>query len=101
MWHHLESGKETWSPLYGLLLRFCLVCFGNRPEQLNDIKWSDIDFTKQTLMFVDTKGKNAIPKKRVIPLTNRAMAILEHAQRISLFLCYPTQKHQTKHLYPV
>lgn len=34
-------------------------------------------------MFVDTKGKNAIPKKRVIPLTNRAMAILEQAQRIS------------------
>lgn len=83
MWHHLESGKETWSRLYGLLLRFCFVCFGNRPEQLNDIKWSDIDFTKQTLMFVDTKGKNAIPKKRVIPLTNRAMAILEQAQRIS------------------
>lgn len=83
MWHYLESGKQTWSPLYGLLLRFCLACFGNRPEQLNDIKWSDIDLAKRSLKFVDTKGKNATPKERVIPLTNRALALLEQAQAIS------------------
>ncbi|MBO9494326.1 hypothetical protein J7438_09545 [Thalassotalea sp. G20_0] len=83
MWHHLESGKETWSPLYGLLLRFCFVCFDNRPGQLNDIKWSDIDFSQQTLRFIYTKGKNAIPKKRIVLLTDRALAILEQAQRIS------------------
>lgn len=83
MWHHLEEGSKTWSPLYGLLLRFCLACFGNRPEQLNHIQWKDINFTQRTLRFIDTKGKNARPKKRIIPLTSRAMDILEKAQSVS------------------
>ena len=70
-WHNLEKGKEGWSPLYGLLARFCLACYGNRPEQLNHIRWSDIDFNQRTLRFIDTKGKKATPKKRIIPLTRK------------------------------
>ncbi len=83
LWHFMESGLPTVSPLYGLLLRFCISCFGNRPEQLNDIQWTDIDFTQRTLRFIDTKGKNAKPKKRIIPLTPRAIEILEKASAIS------------------
>ncbi|MGI9280514.1 MAG: hypothetical protein ACR2PX_12950 [Endozoicomonas sp.] len=83
LWHDLDQIKQTWSPLYGLLLKFCLACFGNRPEQLNHIQWTDIDWRRRALRFIDTKGKNAVPKKRVIPLTRRALEILEDAQTIS------------------
>ncbi|WOG27884.1 integrase family protein [Endozoicomonas sp. 8E] len=83
LWHDLEQFKQTWSPLYGLLLKFCLACYGNRPEQLNHIQWTDIDWHRRVLRFIDTKGKNAVPKKRVIPLTDRALSILEEARKIA------------------
>ena len=82
-WFNVEEGNKGWSPLYGLLLRFCLACYGNRPEQLNHIRWTDIDFNQRTLRFIDTKGKNAVPKKRIIPLTKRALDILEKTRMIS------------------
>ena len=83
MWLHLDEGKEKWSPLYSLFLRFCIACFGNRTEQLNHIKWSDIGQTGKILTFIDTKGKNAAPKERTIPLTDRALNILREASLIS------------------
>ena len=83
MWENIEKGKPEWSPVYGLLVRFCLACYGNRPEQLNDVKWTDIDFRRKTLRFIDSKGKNAIPRKRSIPLSPLALDLLEQARLIS------------------
>ena len=83
MWVNVQKGKPEWSPIYGLLIRFCLACYGNRPEQLNDVKWTDIDFYQRTLRFIDTKGKNATPKKRIIPLSSLALDLLEQARQIS------------------
>ena len=83
LWHNHRKGKEGWNPLYGLLLQFCLACYGNRPEQMSEVKWADINKDQRTLRFIDTKGKNARPKKRIIPLTKRALDILEAASEIS------------------
>lgn len=76
-WHCLGGDYTGKGPVYGLLARFCLACFGNRPEQLNDVRWTDIDRTLNTLRFVDIKGKNAKPKKRIIVLTQQACDILD------------------------
>ncbi|WP_257252755.1 hypothetical protein [Endozoicomonas sp. SESOKO3] len=56
-WNNVEKGTPDWSPLYGLLARFCLACYGNRPEQLNHIRWSDIDFNQRTLVSRTPKEK--------------------------------------------
>ena len=90
MWKDVDKGKPKASPLYGLLLRFCLACYGNRPEQLARITWEDIDYRQRTLTFIDRKGKNARPKKRVIPLSKIALEILEKVQVIAdeRKLCY-------------
>ena len=76
-WHCLGENYTGSDPIYGLLARFCLACFGNRPEQLNDVRWTDIDRNLNTLRFVDSKGKNAKPKKRIIVLTQQACDILD------------------------
>lgn len=83
MWINVHQGKSSWSPVYGLFVRFCLACFGNRPEQLNDVKWSDIDFRMKTLRFTDFKGKHGTPKKRIVPLTPTALDILEQVKSVS------------------
>ena len=78
-WHSLGGDYTSWDPIYGLFAQFCLACFGNRPEQLNDVRWTDIDRKLNTLRFIDSKGKNAKPKKRVIVLTQHACDILDKA----------------------
>ena len=82
-WLHFEKGRPTHSKLYGLLIRFMISAFGNRPEQLNHCLWSDFDFNNRTLVFFDSKGKSARKKKRIIPLTSRAIDILEQARQYS------------------
>ena len=83
LWHDFNTILSNRSPIYGLLLRFMLATAGNRPEQLRQCKWSDIDFTRRTFTFIERKGKGGIPKKRVMPLTNRAIGILEEVAIIS------------------
>ena len=82
-WLHFEKGRPTHSKLYGLLIRFMISAFGNRPEQLNHCLWSDFDFNNRTLVFFDSKGKAARKKRRIIPLTRRATDILEEARKYS------------------
>lgn len=60
-----------------------LAVGGNRPEQLLRCKWSDFDFNHRTFTFIEWKGKNPTPKKRVMPLTPRAIEILEEVREIS------------------
>ena len=80
-WHSLGGDYTGWDPVYGLFARFCLACFGNRPEQLNDVRWTDIDRNLNTLRFVDSKGKNATPKKRIIVFTQHACDILDEVAK--------------------
>ncbi|OQX36396.1 MAG: hypothetical protein B0D91_09100 [Oceanospirillales bacterium LUC14_002_19_P2] len=83
LWHEFPESLGGQSPVYGLMLRFMLATAGNRPEQLNDCRWSDFDEDRRTFTFYDSKGRNGKPKKRVMPLSNRALAILNELKTIS------------------
>ena len=72
---------------YRLMIRFMLATAGNRPEQLSQIKWSDIDFDKRTFTFVDLKGTR--PRIQVMPLTRRAIEILEELEPVTGMYPYP------------
>lgn len=69
--------------VYWLLLKFCLACYGNRPQQLLRCTWEDVDFQSRTLTFIDSKGKGAKKRKQVIPLSALAMGILEELHSIT------------------
>ena len=83
LWFDIDKGKVKRSPLYGLLLRLCLACYGNRPQQILRCTWDDIDFVNRTLTFIDYKGKNGTGKKRIIPLSGLAIGLLEEIKKIS------------------
>ena len=83
-WTDITNGQPGgFSPLYGLLIKFCFCLYGNRPKQLSRCLWEDVDFEQWTITFIDRKGKGAEPKTRVMPLTQRAEAILREAQKYS------------------
>ena len=83
MWFNIDKGEVTRTPLYGLLLRFCLACYGNRPQQIMRCTWEDIDFVNRTLTFIDYKGKNGTGKKRIIPLSKLGIGLLVEVKKIS------------------
>ncbi len=83
MWLNFDNAGPPRSPLYGLLIKFCLACFGNRPQQIVRCTWDDIDLEARTLTFIDRKGKGGRPKKRVIPLSKIALSLLDEIRAIS------------------
>ena len=83
MWLDIDKGKVARTPLYGLLLRLCLACYGNRPQQILRCTWKDVDFVNRTLSFIDYKGKNGTGKKRIIPLSKLAVDLLVDVKKIS------------------
>lgn len=82
-WETIDTWPTGKSPLYSLLLKVLVACYGNRPEQLTACSWNDIDLRARTLRFIDRKGKNAIPKKRVIPLSGLAVGLFDEISNIS------------------
>lgn len=82
-WETIDTWPTGESPLYRLLLKVMVACFGNRPQQLTACSWKDIDFRARTLTFIDSKGKGARPKKRVIPLTNLAIRLFDEISNYS------------------
>ena len=82
-WQGINQGRPGYSPLYWLLIKLCFCLYGNRPKQLADCLWTNVDFQQRTLTFIDRKGKGAKAKKRVVPLTANAEAVLREAYQYS------------------
>ncbi len=83
LWDDFTTLLPGKNPVFILLVRFMLAVGGNRPEQLIRCRWSDFDFQQRTFTFIEWKGKNPTAKKRVMPLTPRAIEILEELRNVS------------------
>ena len=79
LWENITSVSSH--KAYTLMFRFMLATGGNRPEQLSQIRWSDIDMNRRVFTFVDLKGNK--PRTQVMPLTKRAMDVLEELEPIT------------------
>ncbi len=76
LWRDIDLGIFADNEQYGLFIKFCFACFGNRPTQLSRLKWSDINLEDRTFTLIDYKGKGK-PRISIIPLTDRAMDIIQ------------------------
>lgn len=78
LYHNL--GKvENISERMADFIRFLIVVGGQRPQQILRAPWSAYDLEQKTMLIRDLKGKrkDAVGKAHLIPLPNRAIAILE------------------------
>jgi integrase len=57
-------------------LTLCLLLGGQRPAQLLRVRPVDLDLSASTVMLYDPKGKRAQPRAHLLPLTDKAAAIL-------------------------
>lgn len=67
----------------GRFIRFMLATGGQRPEQLARAKWEDFDFQRSCVTLTDRKGRTGTVKIHVVPLSKRALDILEEVRELS------------------
>src|SRR5262249_38618647 len=63
---------------YGRIVRL-LMLTGCRRDEIGSLQWSEIDFDKRTITIPKERTKNHT--EHVVPLTDKALAILEAAPR--------------------
>jgi integrase len=76
-WKATKSQSEA----VGCFLRFNLALGGQRVSQLLRTTWQDYDFAAQTVTLIDSKGRTAVKRPHVVPLTSLALAQLRPMQR--------------------
>jgi integrase len=64
-------------------LRFLIALGGQRPQQVLEVPWTDYDFESRTIRIIDRKGRSALPRVHLVPLTDRALELLEIARSVN------------------
>ena len=81
LWHELPNVDRV-GVLIITAIQFLLATAGQRPKQLLRATWKDYDLNKQQVTLIDPKGKGA-PRKHVVPLTKRALGLLNSVKPIT------------------
>lgn len=66
-----------------LFIQFLIATGGQRPSQVLRVPWSDYDLVNNHFKVVDRKGRGSKPRDHLVPLTERAKAILLELQPIT------------------
>lgn len=69
-------------------LRFCIATGGQRPEQILRVPWKDYDLDNRAFRIEDRKGRAGI-RIHLVPLTERALGLLEEVRPISGSYLWP------------
>lgn len=80
-------------------LRFCIATGGQRPEQILRVPWKDYDFDNRTFRIEDRKGRAGV-RVHLVPLTNRALDLLETLRPVSGTYDWPFSFNGKSHLHP-
>ena len=82
LWHNIANTHRVGFVL-ACVIRFMIATAGQRTKQLLRAKWEDYDFQRNCVTLIDRKGRDKKPKKRVVPLTSKAIAILQSLRGVS------------------
>lgn len=70
-------------PVMARLLQFVIATGGQRIDQIAREPWSSYDMEAGTLRLIDAKGRGGIPRQHLVPLTDRALLVLEEVKAIN------------------
>lgn len=70
-------------PVISRLFQFVIALGGQRIEQVAREPWSSYDQERRILRLVDRKGRGEIERVHIVPLSDRALELLEQIQPIS------------------
>ncbi len=76
-------------PIVGAFLRFMVATAGQRPLQLLAARWEDYEPETRTVRIIDRKGRGGRPRVHLVPLTDRALEILETVRPFTYGFAWP------------
>lgn len=98
LWHGIA--KVPWVGMLGsLLVQFLIATGGQRPRQLLTAKWKDYDFQRRCVTFMNHK-RNGKSLPHTIPLTPKAIAILEQIKPYTGSYPWPFATADDNHMHP-
>lgn len=98
LWHGIAS--VPWVGMLGsLLVQFLIATAGQRPRQLLTAKWKDYDLKRRCVTFMNHK-RNGKSLPHTIPLTPRAIAILEKIRPYTGGYPWPFATSDDSHMHP-
>lgn len=81
-WNTIEV-TDGIGPVMALLFKFVIATGGQRIAQVSREPWASFDVEKRVMRLVDSKGRGSVKRVHLVPLTDRAMDILEEVFEIS------------------
>jgi integrase len=74
---------STVGPVMARLFQFIIALGGQRVDQVTREPWESYDFEARTLRLIDAKGRGGVRRVHLVPLTERALAILAEVKEIT------------------
>lgn len=75
-WYHFADTPKV-GFLIQSLLRFVIALGGQRPNQVLQCRWSDVDEIRKTITIMDAKGRGVSARQHVVPLSDIALDIIQ------------------------
>jgi len=75
-WETITLADEV-GPVMARLFKFVIATGGQRIDQVAREPWTSYDSEKKTLRLIDAKGRGGVRRVHLIPLSERAIEILE------------------------
>lgn len=74
---------EGVGPIMARLFQFVIATGGQRIDQIAREPWASYDLEARTLRLIDAKGRGGVRREHLVPLTDRALAILAEVHRVN------------------
>ncbi len=88
LWESIE-GTHRVGFVMAQAVRFMLATGGQRPKRLFEARWEDYDFQRQCVYVVNGKTGRGLPVIHAVPLTQKAMKIIESLEPLTAHYPYP------------
>lgn len=87
-WSTIEV-TEGIGPVMALLFKFVIATGGQRIAQIAREPWSSFDVEKRVMRLIDVKGRGSVKRIHLVPLTDRAVEILQDVFEVTGLFDWP------------
>jgi integrase len=87
-YQHIADVKDV-GPMMAVFFRFLIATAGQRPTQVLAATHDAYDDEQRTIRIIDRKGRGSQPRVHLVPLTDRARALLSEVEPLTKAYSWP------------
>lgn len=83
LFYHQVEQTPSVGIVMATLMRFLIATVGQRPSQVLRVRWSDYNLEQRYFKIIDLKGRGSQERVHLVPLTDRAISLLEYIRPVT------------------